>query len=77
MKILKIILIYIFYPFIDPFISMNTRCKWSEKYFDMHDYTESKGGDGIPKHFHVYTCSNCEKKIYNLKRISNYVRWSF
>ena len=30
---------------------------------DFHDYTTDKGGDGIPSHFHEYTCSCCGKKF--------------
>ena len=36
-------------------------CKFSERYFDVHDYHVSKGGDGIPSHFHTYRCSKCKK----------------
>jgi hypothetical protein len=36
-------------------------CWFSDKFFDVHDYHSSKGGDGIPSHFHVYRCSKCFK----------------
>lgn len=38
-------------------------CEFSRKYFDVHDYPIDKGGDGIPSHFHVYTCQHCGKSF--------------
>ena len=38
-------------------------CKFSEKYWDIHDYPKSKGGDGVPTHFHEYKCPECGKKF--------------
>lgn len=38
-------------------------CWFSKRYFDVHDYFESKGGDGAPKHFYDYTCNNCGSKF--------------
>lgn len=38
-------------------------CWFSRKFFDIHDYKESKGGDGTPMHFYTYTCWNCGKKF--------------
>lgn len=34
-------------------------CWFSYNYFDVHDYPESKGGDGTPSHFYTYTCPRC------------------
>lgn len=61
-KYIKTSIMILIFPFLDPFISLNTRCNWSKKYFDMHDYKVHKGGDGIPKHFHIYECYNCGKR---------------
>jgi len=36
-------------------------CWFSRKFFDIHDYHESWGGDGLPTHFYEYHCSNCGK----------------
>ena len=36
-------------------------CWFSAKYFDVHDYHESRGGDGYPSHFYAYHCSRCGK----------------
>lgn len=36
-------------------------CEFSKRYFDIHDYPLSKGGDGIPDHFIIYTCPYCKK----------------
>ena len=38
-------------------------CWFSNKFWDVHDYHLSKGGDGTPSHFHEYTCPNCKKKF--------------
>ncbi len=36
-------------------------CEFSEKFYDVHDYYNHKGGDGKPAHFYTYTCWNCGK----------------
>ena len=36
-------------------------CRFSEKYWDIHDYHERSGGDGTPSHFFQYKCWNCKK----------------
>lgn len=38
-------------------------CWFSKKYWDIHDYYKSSGGDGIPTHFYTYTCSKCLKEF--------------
>jgi hypothetical protein len=38
-------------------------CWFSRTFFDVHDYTENRGGDGIPTHFHTYTCWHCGKQF--------------
>lgn len=38
------------------------RC-WFSKFWDLHDYPLSKGGDGIPTHFFTYVCWNCGKRF--------------
>lgn len=38
-------------------------CWFSARYFDIHDYKESWGGDGTPSHFYTYTCWNCGKEF--------------
>lgn len=29
----------------------------------IHDYKVANGGDGVPSHFHTYTCSFCGKQF--------------
>lgn len=38
-------------------------CWFSRKFFDIHDYYESRGGDGIPTHFYIYTCWHCGRRF--------------
>lgn len=38
-------------------------CEMSRGDKDYHDFHEATGGDGIPTHFHTYTCWNCGKKF--------------
>ena len=38
-------------------------CWFSRKFWDIHDYHEFTGGDGIPEHFRIYKCSNCGKEF--------------
>lgn len=38
-------------------------CWFSRKFWDIHDYDGSHGGDGIPTHFYEYTCWNCGAKF--------------
>ena len=38
-------------------------CEFSKRYFDIHDYPRSKGGDGIPDHFKTYRCPYCKKEF--------------
>lgn len=38
-------------------------CEFSRRFFDIHDYSLSKGGDGIPDHHHTYTCPYCKKEF--------------
>jgi alpha-glucosidase (family GH31 glycosyl hydrolase) len=45
------------------FCRMKFRCWWSKYFWDVHDYHIGKGGDGIPTHFHEYTCQFCNKKF--------------
>ena len=42
-------------------IKDNSICWFSKKFWNIHDYKEHKGGDGLPSHFYVYTCPNCHK----------------
>jgi hypothetical protein len=44
-------------------IKDGTTCEISSKLWDVHDFYESKGGDGYPAHFMEYTCPNCGKKF--------------
>jgi len=39
-------------------------CWFSKKFFDIHDFYVSKGGDGYPSSFYSYQCSRCEKEFY-------------
>ena len=34
-------------------------CEFSKRYWDIHDYPLSKGGDGISDHFKIYKCPYC------------------
>jgi len=37
---------------------------WFSRYFlDVHDYQESKGGNGYPIHYYTYECPTCGKKF--------------
>lgn len=38
-------------------------CKISREIRDVHDYPESKGGDGVPSSFYTYKCSRCGKEF--------------
>lgn len=38
-------------------------CWFSKKFYNVHDYWTSKGGDGDPDHFFVYTCHECGSKF--------------
>jgi hypothetical protein len=38
-------------------------CWFSSRFWDIHDYTVSSGGNGTPTHFYEYTCWNCGKKF--------------
>lgn len=38
-------------------------CWFSRKFFDIHDYHRSWGGDDTPTHFYTYTCWNCGKQF--------------
>lgn len=38
-------------------------CWFSKRFFDVHDYPVSKGGDGIPSHFYKYQCWECGAKF--------------
>lgn len=38
-------------------------CWFSDKFFDIHDYFECKGGDGTPSHFYFYKCPACSKRF--------------
>lgn len=38
-------------------------CWFSRKFFDIHDYPVSMGGDGLPSHFHTYQCHRCKKEF--------------
>jgi len=44
-------------------IKNNDICWFSEKFFDIHDYPENKGGDGYPRHFSSYNCTKCGKEF--------------
>lgn len=44
-------------------IKDDSTCKLSQKYWNVHDYNLSKGGDGQPSHFHEYNCSKCGEKF--------------
>jgi hypothetical protein len=36
-------------------------CEFSKRFWDLHDYPRSKGGDGIPDHYTTYECPYCKK----------------
>lgn len=36
-------------------------CRFSKRWFGVHDYPVHKGGDGYPKHFYEYVCPKCGK----------------
>ena len=36
-------------------------CKFSEKFYDIHDYRVDKGGDGLICHFKYFKCWKCGK----------------
>lgn len=38
-------------------------CQASTGRRDYHDYKKAKGGDGVPAHFHEYTCWKCGKRF--------------
>jgi len=38
-------------------------CWFSSRFYDLHDYLNTKGGDGIPSHWHDYHCWNCGKEF--------------
>lgn len=38
-------------------------CWFSYWFWDIHDYKKHAGGDGIPTHWHEYTCWNCGQKF--------------
>ena len=38
-------------------------CWFSRKFFNIHDYPRSYGGDGYPSHFYTYRCWNCGRKF--------------
>lgn len=38
-------------------------CWFSRRFFDVHDYKKSKGGDGVPSHFYTYKCWKCGKEF--------------
>ncbi len=44
-------------------VNLKDVCWFSDRYFDIHDYPEAKGGDGTPSHFYKYTCRDCSKKF--------------
>lgn len=44
-------------------IKDGSTCWFSKKFFDVHDYIKTKGGDGIPTHFYKYTCPKCKTKF--------------
>ena len=45
-------------------ISNGSICWFSNRFYDVHDYHTTKGGDGIPSHFYKYTCPNCDVKFW-------------
>lgn len=38
-------------------------CEFSKRFFDIHDYPLSKGGDGVSNHFKTYECPYCKKEF--------------
>jgi hypothetical protein len=38
-------------------------CWFSARFWDIHDYHVSRGGDSTPSHFYAYECWNCHKKF--------------
>ena len=48
-----------------PQVGMITRftCWFSRRFWDIHDYPVSRGGDGFPSHFYTYHCWNCGKEF--------------
>lgn len=38
-------------------------CEFSKRFWDIHDYHEKHGGDGIPTHFCAYKCPKCGRKF--------------
>ena len=45
------------------FLTVPEVCEFSRCWWDIHDYTANKGGDGTPSHFYTYTCWSCGKKF--------------
>jgi hypothetical protein len=64
-KSLRYFLAALLWPLISlwPNITPDFICWFSKEFFDVHDYREERGGDGIPTSFHVYTCWNCGKNF--------------
>lgn len=44
-------------------ISDGSICWFSNNFYNVHDYKESKGGNGYPDHFHPHYCSKCGKEF--------------
>ena len=45
-------------------VSDGSVCWFSARFWDIHDYYQSRGGDGHPSHFYEYQCSRCGKKFF-------------
>ena len=41
-------------------------CWFSKKFWDIHNYTNDKGGNGRKSVFNFYTCPNC-RTVFTLK----------
>ena len=44
-------------------VNDGSTCRLSKSHWNVHDYHESKGGDGQPSHFHEYECPKCNGKF--------------
>ncbi len=45
----------------NPWLAVPRVCTFSALFWDIHDYTVTKGGDGTPSHFYTYICWKCGK----------------
>ena len=63
MGIIKTIIKFLICLFFPSLVPLKLICWFSSRYYDIHDYHITKGGDGIPSHFYTYTCHYCKKEF--------------